>query len=619
MKIFLEESVDTEFLGFILGYMFSYGKLSKMYMLLTGTLGMGKTLVSKGFINFMRGKTGMIMSPSYLLCLVYDYQIKHTIGDGSIIKTGIIRHIDPYRLKKKNPIEKHVEIDQINDDGGIWIIEHPNKAKFVQYLDPNFVINISLGSAASAGSEHGSIGSGRIATIDFGSCFESTGDSSFGEYFSALWLNRYSLNISQLRHTCTSVPVLSTEPSNEHSIVPSIVPSSYVPTFDTSPSGTFHVMGIETSCDDTCVAIVDNKGNIISDIRVSQCDVHEEFGGVNPMAAMEAHRRNIDRAVDICLAEFRNCVDDGRDGENDSDESTSIFPNAISFTKGPGLEICLCVGIEKAHELSMNYKVPIIPTHHLESHIVISRLPTFDLNLEYPFLSVIVSGGHTFVAYAFAPGHYEIISQTHDDSIGETIDKISRSLGITNVPAGPHLEILATQGDATRCNIKLPMPYLKKAPLDMSFSGLKSAANRVIQKHQSLNLDDDECVAFQRNFAALFQDHIMEYIVEKISKLLKFIKENDRFHDFDDIPCVPTAIVMAGGVASNCILRQKMDELGSKFKIPIKYPPPKYCVDNGVMVAWNGVERINNGFIQPPVEFTESNVGVEAYARWKLC
>jgi glycoprotease/Kae1 family metallohydrolase len=243
-------------------------------------------------------------------------------------------------------------------------------------------------------------------------------------------------------------------------------------------------------------------------------------------------------------------------------------------------------------------------------------------------MSVILSGGHTFISNSLELGKYNLLSTTIDDSIGETIDKVARMIGIDSVPGGPHLERLAKRSKYYKLDyekkdvrelekildIQLPKPRIKKRPTDMSFSGIKSSVKRIIDMGK---ITDD----MVNDFCCYFQMHIIKYVTSKI----KLFVDKQEY----------SSIVVGGGVTSNEMMRFQLEKINSESKLC--FPPPKYCVDNGVMVAWNGVEKIKMGLIDPPIPLISNNTitmdnstnqyvnnvslskcDVESWAKWKL-
>lgn len=531
---------DTARIGMALAHIFKNIPTRKSLLItLTGDLGSGKSCLARGFIQYLTGEYH-VPSPSYLLCCTYPATTD--AGDFTI------HHIDPYRLKKSKPIENFVDLEELRTN--VVLLEHPHKSN-IPDLAFDIVINITMSSHMQ-----GFIGLGRNIKIETSS-----------DMFTDVIINaarELELKIEQ------------------SDIVPCI-------TFDYADNDVdiddAYVMGIETSCDDTGIAIVHSSGKIIVQYNIGQADEHAEHGGVKPDVAQKLHAKHLDEFAEKALLELY--------------ELTGRYPDAIAFTMGPGLQVSLITGIAKAYELSQKYKIPIVPTHHLESHIMISRLPTLELNVEFPFVSCVVSGGHTFVADAAEFGNYKLLTTTVDDSVGETFDKVGRELGIKHVPAGPHVENLAKIGDSSK--YKITKPHMKNDKVNMSFSGIKENTIVLIRKlRESGQFTDQVCA----DVAASFQKRIVDYFMEKVRTCV----EQSSFK----------TLVVAGGVACNTYLRGCLNMLAKQLKIRVVYPPANLCTDNGVMVAWNGFEKMRSGFAMQPITNHTSDTKVEARARWTL-
>lgn len=257
----------------------------------------------------------------------------------------------------------------------------------------------------------------------------------------------------------------------------------------------FVVLGIETSCDDTGVGIVTSDGKILSNIVYSQYDIHQKFGGIVPGLAMAAHKDNIEKAIDKCLEVA------GFQSMNDID--------AIAVTKGPGLEICLRVGLRKAQNLAKEFAKPLVTVHHHEAHCLISRIagkfmsadnstvstPIYDTSgfkpaVEFPFLAILASGGHTSIMLCKALGEYEVLGATLDDALGEAVDKASRLLGLqSNTSGGAAVEIAAKNGNPLAFPMSIPMK--SKINCDFSYAGLKNSFRKLVEDQRKLHGIDD--------------------------------------------------------------------------------------------------------------------------------
>ena len=426
----------------------------------------------------------------------------------------------------------------------------------------------------------------------------------------------------------------------------------------------FTVLGIETSCDDTAVAIVRSDGKILSNIVYSQYSIHEKFGGIVPGLAMESHKNNIDKAIENALKESGlNSIDD---------------IDAIAVTKGPGLEICLRIGLRKAQELAEKYNKPFITVHHLEAHCVITRLvgeninqnadsvthvnstsrinPTstshidsislvdsksnndiskpflnnfnnnFQPKIEYPYLALLVSGGHTSILICKGIGQYDVLGGTLDDALGEAFDKISRLLGlITSGSPGAAVEKYAKLGNKNKYKLKIPMKEKKNC--DFSYAGLKNSFrllvdelkvthnitinnnnnNSPIQSMKEVNMND--IILLPNNIindlCASFQNIAITHIEERILHSFTYIFDH-KIHI--------NGITVVGGVGSNQELRNRLISILKQFNLshlPLIVPPASLCTDNGVMVAWTAIEKINLGI-------SDEIKDQEPISRWPL-
>lgn len=318
------------------------------------------------------------------------------------------------------------------------------------------------------------------------------------------------------------------------------------------------VLGIESSCDETGVAIYDTDRGLIADQLHSQMAMHAEYGGVVPELASRDHIRRITPLTRACLAEAGVTLQD---------------IDAIAFTQGPGLGGALLVGAGFANALAVGLGKPVIAVHHLEGHLLSPLLA--DPHPEFPFLALLVSGGHTQIMAVHGVGQYEILGETLDDAAGEAFDKTAKLLGLP-YPGGPLLSKLAEEGDPTR--FTLPRPMLNSGDLDMSFSGLKTAVLTLVRQQEAANGPIDEQT--RKDICRAFQEAIVEVLVKKCSQALK--------------QTGMTSMVVAGGVGANKQLRAALDATAAKRKFKVYYPPLKLCTDNGAMIAFAGAMRLKH-------------------------
>jgi N6-L-threonylcarbamoyladenine synthase len=323
------------------------------------------------------------------------------------------------------------------------------------------------------------------------------------------------------------------------------------------------LLGIETSCDETGVALYHTDRGLISQAIHSQVDLHAVYGGVVPEMASRDHVRRIIPLIRQVLIEAN---------ANLSDLS------AIAYTAGPGLAGALLVGASVATALAMGLGVPAIPIHHLEGHLLSPMLsanpPTF------PFVALLVSGGHTQLMRVTQMGTYELLGETLDDAAGEAFDKTAQMLGL-GYPGGPALSALASQGTAGR--FTLPRPMMKSGTLDFSFAGLKTA---VLTRIGDRRLTTDE----KADLAAEFEQAVVDILVAKSRAALAQTGIRD--------------LVVAGGVGANRPLRTALDRAGSERRFNVHYPELALCTDNGAMIAYAGARRLALGLpIRDPLAF----------------
>ncbi len=338
------------------------------------------------------------------------------------------------------------------------------------------------------------------------------------------------------------------------------------------------ILGIDSSCDDTSASLISvnndlwNEGSpvvpsqgiiVLSEYVSSQAEIHHKYGGIVPELASRKHIEVIVPVVKETLNSAGMKIDD---------------IELIAVCKGPGLIGSLLVGTSFAKALSFVKNIPITGVNHLEGHLF-SVLPVE--NIEFPFLGLIVSGGHTSLVRVDAPLKYKELGRTRDDAAGEAYDKVSKLLGL-GYPGGPVIDRLAQEGDPQR--IPLPRPYLPES-LDFSFSGLKTAVVNLVR-----SLPPERLQVEIPHICASFQASVMDVLEKKVEWALK--KEGLR------------SLVVSGGVAANSELRRRFSGLGERLGIDVKIPPPKYCTDNAVMIAIAGyfhwkLDRLSDIFLNP--------------------
>jgi N6-L-threonylcarbamoyladenine synthase len=333
------------------------------------------------------------------------------------------------------------------------------------------------------------------------------------------------------------------------------------------------ILGIETSCDETAVAIYDSIQGLTAHRIYSQVAMHAEYGGVVPELASRDHIRKLLPLIEGTLA----------DGGIE-------YPalSAIAYTAGPGLIGALLVGATVAVGLGMAWGIPAMPVHHLEAHLLACLLE--DEPLDFPFVALLVSGGHTMLVDARAIGQYRILGQTLDDAAGEAFDKTAKLLGLP-YPGGPELAALAEKGSGDR--FALPRPMLNRPGLEFSFSGLKTA---VMLKVREIEAAGGMTPDVRADLADAFQEAVVDTLVAKSIRAV----EHTGYHD----------LVVAGGVGANQLLRSRLKEALAARGGRAHYPRAEFCTDNGAMVAFAGLKRFQAG--------PQAELKVHARARWSL-
>ena len=318
------------------------------------------------------------------------------------------------------------------------------------------------------------------------------------------------------------------------------------------------VLGIETSCDETGVAIYDSQEGLLAQQLYSQVKLHADYGGVVPELASRDHVRKIVPLVKATLA-------DAKLSKGDID--------GIAYTRGPGLIGALLVGSSMARGLAYAWDVPAVGVHHMEGHLLAPMLDTPAPS--FPFVALLVSGGHSMLVEVKGIGQYKVLGESVDDAAGEAFDKTAKLLGL-DYPGGPLLAKLAEQGHAGA--YKFPRPMTDRPGLDMSVSGLKtSVANTIKSEPKDLQT--------HANIAYAFQEAVVETLLIKCRRALKQTGLK--------------RIVMAGGVAANKMLRARLAEASQKHGFEVFYPSFEYCTDNGAMIAYAGCQRLLNSEVTP--------------------
>jgi N6-L-threonylcarbamoyladenine synthase len=333
------------------------------------------------------------------------------------------------------------------------------------------------------------------------------------------------------------------------------------------------ILALESSCDESAVAVYDDAAGLMAHEIHSQIDLHRVYGGVVPELASRDHVQRLLPLVRSALAVAR---------------TSPCELNGVAYTAGPGLIGALLTGAALGRSLAYAWNVPAIGVHHLEGHLLAPLLE--DEVPPFPHLALLVSGGHTMLIDVAAPGHYAVLGETRDDAAGEAFDKSAKLLGLP-YPGGPELARMAAAGNAARFDF--PRPMLDRAGLEFSFSGLKTAVSLAV-KDRSAQGGLDE--ATRADIAAGVQEAIVDTLVRKTLRALEQTGYG--------------AIVVAGGVGANRLLRQRLDSAAARQGAKVFYPRIEFCTDNAAMIAVAGMARLRSG--------RHEDLGVRARATWAL-
>lgn len=335
------------------------------------------------------------------------------------------------------------------------------------------------------------------------------------------------------------------------------------------------LLGIETSCDETAAAVIDGDGRVLAQEVLSQTTDHRPFGGIVPEIAARSHLQNLDhlirRTMSAATTEFADL-------------------SGVAATAGPGLIGGVLVGVMTAKAIAAAQKIPFVAVNHLEGHALTAR---FTDGVVFPYLLLLVSGGHCQLLAVQGVGNYRRYGTTLDDAAGEAFDKVAKLLGL-GFPGGPAIERAAENGVD---RFKFPRPMKGKPGFDFSFSGLKTAARLAAETvsqepHSAADVDD---------LAASFQAAVVDSIVDRVSRAARRFR-----HEYPD----GRTLVVAGGVAANRALRRTLADAARDAGLDFAAPPPHLCTDNAVMIAWAGLERLKLGLVDP--------LDFKARPRWPL-
>ena len=344
------------------------------------------------------------------------------------------------------------------------------------------------------------------------------------------------------------------------------------------------VLGIETSCDETAAAVVDDKGNILSNILLSQLEEHRIYGGVVPEIAARTHLEHLDRLIAIAM----------------EDANTSFAElDGVAATCGPGLIGGVMVGMMAGKAIAATHDLPFIGVNHLEAHALTPRLTD---GVEFPYLLLLISGGHTQILAVEDVDRYHLWATTLDDALGECFDKSARIMGLPH-PFAQNLEKIADECDDidTACaHFDLPRPMKGRKELAFSFSGLKTAVRNHVDKLPAGDLKREDIMML----AASYQIAAADCLNDRCERAIKKFKAH--YGDRTDQP----TLVVSGGVAANKTIRAALKNLTNKHKMAFSAPPIGLCSDNGAMIAWTGIERLKRNMTD--------TLDIAARPRWPL-
>lgn len=333
------------------------------------------------------------------------------------------------------------------------------------------------------------------------------------------------------------------------------------------------VLGIETSCDETGVALYDSQQGLLADALFSQIDLHRVYGGVVPELASRDHVKRLLPLIKQVLTEANK-------------QAQQI--DAIAYTAGPGLVGALLVGASCAKALAFAWQVPVLGVHHMEGHLLAPMLESKPP--QFPFIALLVSGGHTQLVRVDGIGQYRVLGESIDDAAGEAFDKTAKMLGL-RYPGGPEIAKLAEQGQPGR--FKLPRPMTDRPGLDFSFSGLKTSTLTAWYKAEQSGIADQQAKA---DLAYAFQEAVVKTLTIKCQRALE--QEGLK------------RLVIAGGVSANQALRQELEAMLAARQGEVFYARARFCTDNGAMIAYAGCQRLLAGQVDAP--------GTNVRARWPM-
>uniref|UniRef100_A0A182K7W4 N(6)-L-threonylcarbamoyladenine synthase n=1 Tax=Anopheles christyi TaxID=43041 RepID=A0A182K7W4_9DIPT len=337
------------------------------------------------------------------------------------------------------------------------------------------------------------------------------------------------------------------------------------------------VLGIETSCDDTGAAVVTGDGKVLGEYIHSQQSSHLRFGGIIPPVAQDIHRANIEFVVQNTF------------------KLANITPNdvdAIAVTNRPGLPLSLIVGMRYAKHIARTYDKPLIPIHHMQAHALMARMSS---SIPYPFLCLLVSGGHSLLVFVESTARFQLLGETLDDAPGEALDKIARRLKLRNIAkyaqmsGGQAIEVAAQTASNDTSAYEYPLPLSKYRDCQFSFAGLKNTATRhILEQESTLNLAPDALLPDYEAFCACFLKGVTRHMLHRTQRAIEYCERRSLFSNAGP----QRSLVVSGGVACNDVIFDALSSMAAQFGYNTYRPPKHLCTDNGTMIAWNGVEKL---------------------------
>jgi N6-L-threonylcarbamoyladenine synthase len=324
------------------------------------------------------------------------------------------------------------------------------------------------------------------------------------------------------------------------------------------------ILGIETSCDETSVALLERDGSVRVNLIASQIERHQPFGGVVPEIASREHLQHLFPLVERALVDANAAWSD---------------VDSIAVTTAPGLIGALLVGVAGAQGLAYGLGIPLVPVNHLEGHIYSPYLQREGVSLPLPerFLSLVISGGHSAIYDVRGPAVVQL-NRTRDDAVGETFDKVAKFVGLP-YPGGPEIEKHARRGTADPKRFPIPIPKFKDESLDFSYSGIKAGAIRLAREHGIRAEGDGQALG---DFCATFQDALVAQLFDRLDSVWQRLEGTK-----------PAEVAIAGGVAANGVIRERMLAWGEQRGVIVRLPEKRYCTDNAAMIAFAGLQKGN--------------------------